>query len=336
MASVRETSNGRWQARCYVNGKYHSKQVSASSKRAALKQASAWEVKLRESYTTPTTFRQMSERYRQVKEWKPNTQDAKDTRHEYYLLPTLGDLKLERISPVVIDSLLAELRGRGLSPRTVYDVFSELRTTLNQAVKWGYLTTNPCYSVDTPKMGQRELSPPTPSELTRALEEAGRINPMMPLFFGLLAATGVRRGEACALTWERWSGNQIEIRSTVSNTMSSGVQVHTPKTKRSQRMVAIGEEIQLSLTEWLRYLRDGTRDTRQEAGQRGLHLLAGGLLSRRDAGPCRRHREPGLRIQPLDRELQRPGLRPPQAGDGSAADRPRTRASTSTAPPFGS
>ncbi|MEJ7655073.1 MAG: N-terminal phage integrase SAM-like domain-containing protein, partial [Chloroflexia bacterium] len=91
-----------------------------------------------------------------------------ETYHEkmrLYILPALGGVKLERLSPADLQKLYGELLAHGgagggpLSPRTVRHVHTYLHGCLGQALKWGLVPRNVADLVSPPRRtGQRSKS----------------------------------------------------------------------------------------------------------------------------------------------------------------------------------
>ena len=135
------------------------------------------------------------------------------TAHGYRLLldrrilPRFGDTPLRRLRTSDLDQWYSELRRRGgaggrpLAPNTVMRVHAVLHRALAQALRWGWITTNPAANATPGRPRRSDISPPSPEDVIRLVEAAGRINPGLPVFLRLAAATGARRGELCALRW---------------------------------------------------------------------------------------------------------------------------------------
>jgi integrase len=118
------------------------------------------------------------------------------------ILPALGSLEIHELTPSALDSFYISLRrDQGLATGTVRHVHSILRSCLAQAVKWGLLDANPALSASPPKLRRAEVQPPDLAQLQTLIHEAERVNPPFSRFLRLMAATGLRRGEACALRW---------------------------------------------------------------------------------------------------------------------------------------
>ncbi len=55
------------------------------------------------------------------------------------ILPTLGKIPADELTPAHIDKLYRELEAKGDSPAGIRQTHAILRPALNQAVKWGWL-----------------------------------------------------------------------------------------------------------------------------------------------------------------------------------------------------
>lgn len=124
-----------------------------------------------------------------------------------YVLPRLGKVPLARLRPAQLDTFYAHLRDKGgakggsLSPATVRQVHAILRKALNQAVRWGWVATNPAMQATPPRLRRPEVTPPAPADVLRLIEEADAEDPELSVFLRTSVTTGARRGELCALRW---------------------------------------------------------------------------------------------------------------------------------------
>ena len=92
----------------------------------------------------------------------------------------------------------------GLSARTVRYVYTILRSALADAVKHGQLAVNPTDRCTPPSPSEArppEMQAWTAPELPRFLNWADAQDRDLAMGWRLLAATGMRRGEALALRW---------------------------------------------------------------------------------------------------------------------------------------
>lgn len=124
-----------------------------------------------------------------------------------HILPRFGSTPLRRLRTSDLDAWYAELRrhggqgGRELAPNSVVRIHALLHRALGQAVKWGWLTTNPAAAASPPRPKRHTIVLPDAADVLRLMAAAEDVNPGLPVFFRLAAATGARRGELCALRW---------------------------------------------------------------------------------------------------------------------------------------
>ena len=91
------------------------------------------------------------------------------------------------------------LRWRGLAPATIRQIHAIMRASLHQAVRWGLVPRNVASLASAPSQPQREQHPPAADEVMALIRAAEGLEPMFGLFVRVLAATGMRRGEACGV-----------------------------------------------------------------------------------------------------------------------------------------
>lgn len=167
---------------------------------------------------------------------------------ECHFVPWLGDQALGDVDGRAINRFYSALLsdGRrdgegGLAASTVRRLHAALHKALKDAVRWGYLDSNPVDAADPPKLraeGPREMSTWSAAEL-RSFLEFIRGDRLYPLLF-VLATTGMRRGEALGLRWcdVDLGAGHVAVR---QNLVEAGraVRVSSPKTSRGRRLVAI-------------------------------------------------------------------------------------------------
>lgn len=134
------------------------------------------------------------------------------TKHLYmrtvslYILPALGAVKLDALTPVMVQNfyngLLNPEKGSGnpLSPKSIKNVHGVFHRALEQAVKVGYLASNPSDACKLPRVVKKELHPLDTDQIT-AFIKAIQGHPQEYLF-KITLFTGLREGEVLGLTWD--------------------------------------------------------------------------------------------------------------------------------------
>ena len=124
---------------------------------------------------------------------------------EAYVLPRIGGVRLQALTPGDLNRLYDELEERGgrlqqgLSPKTVANVHGILHKAFTDAVRQGRLSRNPAEAVDPPKAQRARTNVWTVEQLRRFLQHVA--DERLYAAWLLFATTGMRRGEVAGLSW---------------------------------------------------------------------------------------------------------------------------------------
>jgi integrase len=128
---------------------------------------------------------------------------APRTYHNYrlqirqHISPTIGRLKLSKLTAAHVQSLYAAKLREGLKPSSVRYIHAVLHRGLEQAVRFSLIPFNPAARVDPPKVRQEEITP-LDSEQARVFLEAAKGDKFEALYV-LSLTVGLRMGEALGL-----------------------------------------------------------------------------------------------------------------------------------------
>jgi integrase len=203
-------------------------------------------------------------------------------RYEQYIrvhaIPTLGRIRLGRLTPQHFQRLYQDKLAAGLSPTTVSHLHTVLHGAFGEAVRWGLLPRNVVSLARPPRKTHVEVVALT-VEQARALLAAAAGNRFAALF-ELAVKTGMRRGELLALRWEDvdLDKSMLQVRGTLRRTRE-GLTFGVPKTAASRRQVVLSP----SLVAALRRHRARQEEERQGVG--GLWLNLGWCFPIRSGGP---------------------------------------------------
>jgi integrase len=199
-----------------------------------------------------------------------------------HVKPLIGGTDLQKLTAPAIQKVYRLLlesgwqrknkKPHGLSPATVRAVHVVLAACLKSAVRQRLIIRNPCVDATAPRAQRgtsdhaavRALDQARLSVLLKAFQDSN----MFPLV-ALLAATGLRRGEALALRWDDvdFEAKTLRVYRSVEETRTAGVTIKDrPKTKGSRRTIAIDDGlISLLRAEWKHQAEDQLKLGRQIA-----------------------------------------------------------------------
>jgi integrase len=158
---------------------------------------------------------------------------------DIHLLPMLGHISLDKLSPRQIDELYALRLTEGYAVETVRAIHRMLHKALQDAVKWRLLAANPCNHVNQPQPVKPDIHPLMKEQALQLLQAAK--GDRFEALLTLAVATGMRRGELLAL---RWADIDLEegslwVRHTITRIGKHGLVEHEPKTASSKRKILL-------------------------------------------------------------------------------------------------
>jgi len=166
------------------------------------------------------------------------------TRHGYAailrsrVLPEFGETQIRLITKAKIRRWVADMDGGGLSSSRIRQCHQVLRASLQQAVNDGLIGQNRATGVKLPSQHSRDLQVLTPSQVRLLAEAADRHQPGAGTLITFLAYTGLRWGEAAALTVADFDELHRKVTISRSATEVGGhLVVGTPKTHRVRTIV---------------------------------------------------------------------------------------------------
>ena len=180
---------------------------------------------------------------------RPNTQMSYEQRIYNYIIPTLGDTPLDKLTQNDLQQFYTDLKqngriknvghyGSGLSDQTVRGCHTTLRSALEMAVSKKLINRNPADGCRLPPAKPREMQVLTPDEVQRLLIQAKEDGCYELLLLEI--ATGLRRGELLALQWNdlNFKTGTLKVERQVHRAKGELI-ISRPKTKAANRTIIL-------------------------------------------------------------------------------------------------
>lgn len=259
--SLRQRSNGRWEGRISYIDPVTDRRKSVSVYAATAAECRRELRKIRDRIDGGNPAKDSPDTVASwLKQWRESSLAAsarKGTTKELYASAsrkhleggTIGGMRLDKLKPSDVESLIVELRGKGLSDSTVRQVYTVLRGALDVAVRDGLLASNPAAKVKRPGIARREARYLAATDVARLLDAARPLRYYVALV--VMASTGLRRGEVAGLHWDDvdLSKGELRVRHTVTR-VDGVLLLAEPKTDRSRRRVPLHAGAVTALKAW--------------------------------------------------------------------------------------
>ncbi len=173
------------------------------------------------------------------------------------LNPYLGNYPLNTLRTATIQQWVNTLsQDEKLSPKSVKNVYLNLKSALDKAVVLNMLATNPCTGVVLPKIQKYRAEVYDEVEIDKLMKAAEGTD--IYLLVTLIVTVGFRRGEICALTWDDVDFTNGVIHITKNRVIAGNKKItKAPKSQAGTRDICIGDNLlELLKQERQRYLND--------------------------------------------------------------------------------
>jgi integrase len=158
-----------------------------------------------------------------------------------HLIPHIGHIRLDLVATEDIDTMVTGLRAQGLGAGTQHRILTVVSSAMTHAVRSRLIPTNPVRAAVKPSY-QTTLPPiPTPEEVQKMIALAYENgDQQMGDAISLIAATGMRRSEACALRFSDWNPERgvVSIARSMME-LNGGRKEGRTKTPRSRRTISL-------------------------------------------------------------------------------------------------
>jgi integrase len=177
----------------------------------------------------------------------PNTAVEYRRIIENHIIPKLGRIRLQKLTPAQVQQFYADKRAAGCGTRTLQLCHLRLSQALKMALRLGLVSRNVTEVVEAPRHQTKLKAPWSGVEIGRFLQEASTSH-YGPIWL-LLSLTGMRRGEALGLRWSDidWAGGCLVVSQAV--VMVSGKCTISQPKSRKRRTIPLTPELMQALRE---------------------------------------------------------------------------------------
>lgn len=252
------------------------------------------------SQPTRVTFGQfLTERWLPARQMalRPSTFASYRVAINLHVIPELGHVQIQQLSPDRLDLFYAHLVAKGLSAKTVRNIHVVIHRALGDAVRKNLVPRNVAAAADPPQLNRanrEEMRTWTPEQLRKFFD--GIAEHRLAAAYVLAATTGMRRGEILGVRWRDvdFKARRLQVQQTVLS-VEYKITVGRPKTRRGERKIALDAET-------IRMLTDHRSAQRREKELLGAGYHDHGLVfAREDGSPV----HPDYFSQTFDRAVKR-------------------------------
>ena len=169
---------------------------------------------------------------------------------ENHLYPVFGDTLLTEITPAQLSAFFMSKQASSLSHSTVLGVYVTANQLFEMASMEDAIERNPLDKVKRPRQrkdDKKQSDPPrfTQAEVKQIKQHLSKEPLKWQAFIQILLGTGMRRGEVCALTWDKVDFDSMEIKvdGSLGYTPERGIYRDSPKTEAGRRIVPMSAEL---------------------------------------------------------------------------------------------
>ena len=204
MGSIRQRSDGRWEARYTTPDGRQRSVYGKSEKEVTAKLRSALHDLDSGAWREPSKMT--------VAEWVEiwlrdyQTHTATSSRRTYrnfvrlHIVPAIGSLRLSKVLPLHVRRVISNMTEKGLAPASIKECKNVMSCSFNAAIEAGLIKTNPASNVKTPRIVKKPFCIVDRDSYTPFLQACRRQRIGLAIIF--LLQTGLRASEERGLRWD--------------------------------------------------------------------------------------------------------------------------------------
>lgn len=237
MAKAKKRASGNYRVRVYSytdsSGKKIYESFTAPTKAEAELMASRWKNSQSKTRPEQITVGQALENYLNSNEGTLSPSTIYNYRKDMKRMEPIKHIKIRKLDSTTIQTFLSQLSKNGLSPKTVRNTYTLLRSSLAAA------GLEVDFKIHLPQVQKKRSNAPENEQIIALYNNASH---KMKIAIMLAAMHSLRRGEICGLTYGDLKGNTLYVHSDMVQGPEGWVHKETPKTSSSNRVVYLTEE----------------------------------------------------------------------------------------------
>lgn len=245
--SVSQRADGRWQVRIDLgrgpDGRRQRKYAYAATQAAAVDQLRKLGGRAADGQllttSTPTVKTFLEDWFSTNSDtWRASTRRGYRGAIDLYLVPAFGTLRLEQLSPAIVQRWLTQHKKEHGAKRRITLAHAVLRSALSEARRLQLVTINAAELVKVPKPKARAITPLDVDQATVFLKLAGAHR--LGALFTVALASGLRLGEATGLKWDDvdLTTGEVRIRQQLQQ-VGKRLVLQELKTEKSRRTLSL-------------------------------------------------------------------------------------------------
>jgi len=241
--SIYHRKDGRWAATITLEN--HKRKTFYGRTRKDVQEQLKIALREQQQGTLVTSPQQSVAQY--LQQWLENHRSGVRLRtYEWYeqlvrlhLVPAIGRIPLQKLTPQQVQSLYTQKLQEGLSRTTVNTLHAMLHKALEDALRWNLVARNVCDAVTPPRRDRYEIQPFSIEQAQRFLSAAKGHS--LEALFVLAVSTGMRRGELLAVKWQDidFSTCTLHVRRIFTRSKGNRYIEAEPKTEKSRRSIVL-------------------------------------------------------------------------------------------------
>lgn len=159
------------------------------------------------------------------------------------IIPFIGNIALEDLSPDKVQDFYRRLLSQGLSNHAVHVTHKVLNSALGHAQKMRRIISNPCKGTSPPKPDQSEMKIFDENKSRIFLTAAQDYEDQYYSLYYLAIHTGMRQGELLGLKWidVNWENSSLVVQRQVIRVRGEGFHFTKPKSRLGNRTIVLGQ-----------------------------------------------------------------------------------------------